>query len=184
MKIKFDLDENFNLNSEEIKKRALKLDSKCNKIFFPVLLWLLTALIIICFTILGKPASSSNKILAVIFVASLPLYLILISGYCDDWHNYIHCMLECDFIKNLLSSTEDDGFVHADNIIIRYRDFKNQLYIGKYDNNGVLKYSSDKISINKLYEHDKDYWLIKGYLNDKGIYQFDTYKPVNFLKER
>ena len=34
MKIKFDLDENFNLNSEEIKKRALKLDSKCNKIFF------------------------------------------------------------------------------------------------------------------------------------------------------
>lgn len=122
--------------------------------------------------------------MAVIFVASLPLYLILISGYCDDWHNYIHCMLECDFIKNLLSSTEDDGFVHADNIIIRYRDFKNQLYIGKYDNNGVLKYSSDKISINKLYEHDKDYWLIKGYLNDKGIYQFDTYKPVNFLKER
>lgn len=179
MKIKFNLDENFNLNSEEIKKRALNLDSKGNKILFPILLWLLTALIVIYFAILGKPANSSNKILAVIFVVSLPLYLILISGYCYDWYNYMHCMLECDFIKNLLSSTEDDGFVHTDNIIIRYRDYKNQLYIGKFDNNGVLKYSSDTISINKLYEHDKDYWLIKGYLNDKGLYQFDTYKPVN-----
>ena len=179
MKIKFDLDNNFNLNSEEIKKRALNLDSKINKIFFPVLLWLLTALIIICFTILGKQVISSNKILAVIFIVSLLLYLIFIFYYCNDWYNYTHCMLECDFIKNLLSSTEDDGFVYTDNIIIRYRDCKNQLYIGKFDNNGVLKYSSDKISINKLYEHDKDYWLIKGYLNNKGLYQFDTYKPVN-----
>lgn len=59
------------------------------------------------------------------------------------------------------------------------KDSKNQLYIGRYDSNGILKYSNDKISINKLCEHDKDYWLIKGYLNDKGLYQFDTYKPVN-----
>ena len=179
MKIKFVLDENFNLNSEKIKKRALNLDSKCNKIFFSVLLWLLTALIIICFTILGKPVSSNNKTLAVIFVVSLPLYLIFIFGYCNDWYNYIHCMLECDFIKNLLPSAEDDGFVYTDNIIIRYRDFKNQLYIGKFDDNGVLKYSSDKISINKLCEHNKDYWLVKGYLNDKGLYQFDIYKPAH-----
>ncbi|MFR4368894.1 MAG: hypothetical protein ACLT4F_08955 [Clostridia bacterium] len=179
MKIKFNLDENFNLNSEEIKKRALKLDSKINKIFFLIPLWLLTALIIIYFAILGKPVNSNNKTLAVIFIVSLLLYLIFIFCYCNDWYNYTHCMLECDFIKNLLSSTEDDGFVYTDNIIIRYRDCKNQLYIGKFDNNGVLKYSSDKISINKLYEHDKDYWLIKGYLNDKGLYQFDTYKPVN-----
>lgn len=179
MKIKFDLDENFNLNSEKIKKRALNLDSKGNKIFFLIPLWLLTALIIIYFAILDKPVSSSNKTLAVIFIVSLSLYLIFIFRYCNDWYNYTHCMLECDFIKNLLSSIEDDGFVHTDNIIIRYRDCKNQLYIGKFDNNGVLKYSSDKISINKLYEHDKNYWLIKGYLNDKGLYQFDTYKPVN-----
>lgn len=181
MKIKFDLDENFNLNSEEIKKRVLKLDSKINKISFLIPLWLLTALIIIYFAILGKPVSSSNKILAVIFIVSLSLYLIFIFRYCNDWYNYTHCMLECDFIKNLLSSIEDDGFAHTDNIIIRYRDFKNQLYIGKYDGNGVLKYSSDKISTNKLYEHDKDYWLIKGYLNDKGLYQFNIYKPVNVL---
>lgn len=179
MKIKFDLDENFNLNSKEIKKRALDLDSKGNKILFPILLWLLAALIVTYFAILDKPASPSNKTLAAIFVVSLPLYLILISGYCNDWYNYTHCMLECDFIKNLLFSIDEDGFVHADNIIIRYRDFKNQLHIGKFDNNGVLKYSNDKISINKLCEHDKDYWLIKAYLNDKGLYQFDAYKPVN-----
>lgn len=179
MKFKFDLDENFNLNSEEIKKRALKLDSKINKISFLIPLWLLTALIVIYFAILGKPVSSSNKILAVIFIVSLSLYLIFIFRYCNDWYNYTHRMLECDFIKNLLSSIEDDGFVHTDNIIIRYIDSKNQLYIGRYDSNGVLKYSSDKISINKLCEHDKDYWLIKGYLNDKGLYQFDAYKPVN-----
>lgn len=179
MKIKFDLDENFTLNSEEIKKRALDLDSKADKILFPILLWLLAALIVIYFAILDKPASSSNKTLAVIIIVSLPLYLILISGYCNDWYNYTRSMLECDFIKNLLSSTEDDGFVHADNIIIRYIDSKNQLYIGRYDSNGVLKYSSDKISVNKLYKHDKNYWLIKGSLNDKGLYQFDIYKPVN-----
>lgn len=180
MKIKFDLDENFTLNSEEIKRRVLDLDSKGNKMLFPILLWLLTVLIIIFnFTILGKPASPSSKALAVIVIVSPLLYLILISGYRNDCYNYTHCMLECNFIKNLLSSTEDDGFVHADNIIIRYIDSKNQLYIGRYDSNGVLKYSSNKISINKLCEHDKDYWLIKGYLNDKGLYQFDAYKPVN-----
>lgn len=179
MKIKFDLDENFNLSSDEIKKRALDLDSKVSKMLFPTLLWLLTALIIIFnFAILGRPVTSGNKVFAIIFIASLPLYLALISGYCNDWYNYTHCMLEYDFIKNLLSSIEDDGFVHTDNIIIRYRDFKNQLYIGKYDSNGILKYSSDKISINKLCEHDKNYWLIKGYLNDKGLYQFDAYKPI------
>lgn len=179
MKIKFNLDENFNLNSEEIKKRALDLDSKVNKILFPILLWLLTALVVIYFAILDKPASPSNKTLAAIFVASLPLYLILISGYCNDWYNYTHCMLEYDFIKSLLLSIDEDGFIHTDNIIIRYKDFTNQLYIGKFDDNGILKYSNDKISINKLCEHDKDYWLIKAYLNDKGLYQFDVYKPVN-----
>lgn len=78
MKIKFNLDENFNLNSEEIKKRALKLDSKINKIFFLIPLWLLTALIIIYFAILGKPVNSNNKTLAVIFIVSLLLYLIFI----------------------------------------------------------------------------------------------------------
>lgn len=179
MKIKFDLDENFNLNSKEIKKRALDLDSKGNKILFPILLWLLAALIVTYFAILGKPASSSNKTLAVIIIVSLPLYLILISGYCNDWYNYTRCMLECDFIKSLLLSIDEDGFIHTDNIIIRYKDFTNQLYIGKFDDNGILKYSNDKISINKLCEHDKDYWLIKAYLNDKGLYQFDVYKPVN-----
>lgn len=179
MKIKFDLDESFTLNSEEIKKRALDLDSKINKILFPILLWLLAALIVTYFAILDKPASPSNKTLAAIIIVSLPLYLILISGYCNDWYNYTRCMLECDFIKSLLLSIDEDGFIHTDNIIIRYKDFMNQLYIGKFDDNGILKYSNDKISINKLYEHDKDYWLIKAYLNDKGLYQFDVYKPVN-----
>ena len=89
-------------------------------------------------------------------------------------------MLECDFVKNLLSSIDEDGFIHVDDITIGYSDFTNKLYIRKIDDDGVLKYC-DKISVNKLYKHDKDYWLIKGYLNDKGLYQFDVYKPVNVL---
>lgn len=179
MKIEFDLDDNFNLNSDEIKKRALDLDSKVNKILFPILLWLLAVIIIIFnFTILGKSASSSNKVFTIIFIASSLLYLALIFNYCNDWYNYTHCMLECDFVKNLLSSIDEDGFIHVDDITIGYSDFTNKLYIRKIDDDGVLKYC-DKISINKLCEHDKDYWLIKGYLNDKGLYQFDAYKPVN-----